>query len=343
MIKLKQKFGSVICKVEAEGVVSGYEISVLHNQPINGLLTIQSDKNQEITYVCNTRKTLFQEAQQGLHKEMLLNVLRQIAAVVINVQKTGLDCRRIILNQEWMYFAGQSKEIQLIYCPVNGCNINYDFVLFVKDLMLSAKLDVDTREGVKRWTEEIQKNGLTLRSMDMLEALCKKSETAQAGERRSIPVVEEEPHTGMEEEEDEEAPTGMDEDDERRTTNEDDNLYSSLGKKDGTFLETTSESNYYAARPSLRRISTGEKVVISRDEFKIGRSESRADYCITGNNSISNIHATIFTGNGRDYYVKDNHSTNGTTVDGKKVDFSATKLRDGSVICLFNEELEFQF
>lgn len=176
--------------------------------------------------------------------------------------------------------------------------------------------------------------------------------------------VNDEPPTGMEDEicfeevmagaddevftgADDEPPTGVEDDEEEEVTtlDDDDNLYTSMGKSDGTFLETTSESGFYTERPFLHRTATGEKILINKDEFKIGRSVQRADYCITNNNSVSNIHATIFTNNGSDYYLKDNRSTNGTVVDGKKVDSNgmAVKLRNGSRICLFNEELEFRF
>ena len=128
---------------------------------------------------------------------------------------------------------------------------------------------------------------------------------------------------------------------------EDTNIFSEGGLGDGTYIESTSEpfsrvSKSNVKVPTLFRKRTGETVKVEKDIFKLGRSMQRADYCINNNSGISNIHAMIIKENNQ-YYVKDNHSTNGTYVDGEKILDSTllVSLHEGSIIQLYDEEIEF--
>ena len=112
---------------------------------------------------------------------------------------------------------------------------------------------------------------------------------------------------------------------------------------DMTMADDSGNDTVSEHRPTLRRLSTGEKRVITGDDFKIGRSASRADFCITGNHCISNVHAIIVCiGDG--YYIKDNYSTNGTYVDGEQIRAGdePKRLSDGSVIRMWDEDFEFR-
>ncbi len=379
MIKLKQSFGNVKCKIEDEGVVLKYEIGMLQNQPLKGLLSITGEKNLEITYEGDVKKNLANKIQQGMNTHVLASVLAQVARVILDVRRMGLADSKLILNPEWISWNEGSEEIALLYCPINGFGYGYEFVPFAREMLFTAKIDVESRNAIKQWIDLVDKKGLDATMVNRMSAMAGESVSkfvANVTVKKQVaepyqPVLDadDEAPTGIDDDDDiqfetvnnsfygeDEAPTGIDDDDDEAPTGIDDDesptgvednhyLYDVMDKADGTFLETTSESGFYSDRPILIRRSTGETIKITKDEFKIGRSQQRADYCITNNNSVSNIHATIFTNNGSDYFVKDNHSTNGTTVDGIKVDANgmSAKLHDGSIISLFNEELEFRF
>lgn len=70
--------------------------------------------------------------------------------------------------------------------------------------------------------------------------------------------------------------------------------------------------------PKLFRKNTGERIDIDRPVFKIGKSHVYADYVVDGNPAISRVHAMILEKDGK-YYIKDNASTNGTYVNGRRV------------------------
>lgn len=94
--------------------------------------------------------------------------------------------------------------------------------------------------------------------------------------------------------------------------------------------------------PYLRRLRTGEKIMIVRNEFVLGKEPSQTDYCIIGNSAISRMHAIILQ-KGAGYAISDKNATNGTFVNGMKVvPFQRMELKDGDMIRLADEDFEFR-
>ena len=92
---------------------------------------------------------------------------------------------------------------------------------------------------------------------------------------------------------------------------------------------------------SLTRSKTGEKINITRDNFKIGRERSKVDYCISDNTAIGRHHATIVSRNGEAYLV-DQNSRNFTFVNNVKVPANTeTKLNNGDKITFGDEEYTY--
>ena len=96
-----------------------------------------------------------------------------------------------------------------------------------------------------------------------------------------------------------------------------------------------------APRPYLLRKKTGEKIYIKDEDFKIGKSQINADYTISENQAISRVHCIVRRKNGVTF-IEDNNSTNGTFVDGQKLEPHKEQfLKVGSVVKLGDEEFEF--
>lgn len=92
----------------------------------------------------------------------------------------------------------------------------------------------------------------------------------------------------------------------------------------------------------LIRKRTGEKIIITENEFVLGKDPSQTDYCLTGNSAISRAHAVILHKE-TEYAVSDKNATNGTFVNGEKViAFQKAMLQDGDTVRLADEEFEFR-
>ena len=86
---------------------------------------------------------------------------------------------------------------------------------------------------------------------------------------------------------------------------------------------------------------TGEKILIDKSSFRIGREKSYVDFCINDNSSVGRNHAEIVRKDGT-FFIRDLKSLNFTMVNGKKVSSSVeVELWDNDIISLSNEEFEF--
>ena len=94
-------------------------------------------------------------------------------------------------------------------------------------------------------------------------------------------------------------------------------------------------------RPHFVREKTGEKIFIDKEEFRIGKSKLHADYAIENNTAISRVHVVIIKRNGVSY-LKDNDSTNGTWIDGERLEPGREVLLKANMKVKFGDE-DFTF
>lgn len=91
----------------------------------------------------------------------------------------------------------------------------------------------------------------------------------------------------------------------------------------------------------ITRQSTGEKIIINKQVFCIGKADQGVDYKIIGNKSVSRRHAYITNINGVNY-LRDNNSTNHTYLNGKQIQSEIdVVIPDNSIIRIANEEFLF--
>ena len=92
----------------------------------------------------------------------------------------------------------------------------------------------------------------------------------------------------------------------------------------------------------LVRRRTGEEILINKNTFIIGTDNEAVDYYISYNHNISKKHACISLIKGN-YYIQDMETTNGTFVNGFRLEGSTdTMLQHGAIIVVADEEFEFR-
>jgi pSer/pThr/pTyr-binding forkhead associated (FHA) protein len=93
--------------------------------------------------------------------------------------------------------------------------------------------------------------------------------------------------------------------------------------------------------PHIIRKKTGEHIYINKPEFSIGKSKTKADYPLEDNPAISRVHCIIVQKNGVNY-IRDNHSTNHTFLNGVELEpDDEVLLKHKSVIQMGDEEFTF--
>ena len=91
--------------------------------------------------------------------------------------------------------------------------------------------------------------------------------------------------------------------------------------------------------PPLYLLFQGQRILIDKDQFVIGRGSKTADLAIKDGN-ISRQHAVVLRRNGV-YYIKDLGSTNGIEFKGMRIDNKRIDEGDTFFICDF--ELRFTY
>lgn len=92
---------------------------------------------------------------------------------------------------------------------------------------------------------------------------------------------------------------------------------------------------------TLTRVKTGERIKINSDNFVIGKELSKVNYCVSDNTSISRTHVR-FTNKGGVTYVTDLKTTNGTFLNGVKLQSNQeTALNNGDKLSLSDEEFTY--
>ena len=97
-----------------------------------------------------------------------------------------------------------------------------------------------------------------------------------------------------------------------------------------------------AVSPYLIYKKNGNKILINKDVFRIGREVNYVDYCIQNNRAIGRSHAFIKSQNGK-YYVVDTNSLNHTYVNGVEIKpQTETEITHGTELRFANENFEFR-
>lgn len=94
--------------------------------------------------------------------------------------------------------------------------------------------------------------------------------------------------------------------------------------------------------PHLVRKRNQERIIISKDVFRIGRDTGFNDYVIADNKYIGHSHCYILSRDG-EFFIVDSNSKNHTTVDGVVIPSGQqVKLTHGCTILVADEEFEFR-
>ncbi len=92
----------------------------------------------------------------------------------------------------------------------------------------------------------------------------------------------------------------------------------------------------------LIREKTGEKILINKPRFRVGKERSYVDYFIGDNTAISRSHADIVCRDNR-YFIVDMRSTNHTFVNEMLVQNGEEReIQSGDKVRLANEEFDFE-
>lgn len=95
--------------------------------------------------------------------------------------------------------------------------------------------------------------------------------------------------------------------------------------------------------PKAYLVHKGNNIPINETPFMVGKYNTtcKLHYAIYDNNKVSRSHATFLSKDGK-YYIRDNQSRNGTTLNGHALlPLKPEQLKDGDEIMLYDERIVF--
>lgn len=328
--------------------VSNNDLEFFVRRCLRGFLKPKRVRSNTLEYTGPIAVSLYDRLKRPIMKYDFFFLIEQIVDATQKLQKNALPWNKVVWDLRHAYINETTKEIQLIYLPLEDVSVRVDIIEFIESIIYSAS-PVDERncDFVSRFVYFLK--SMPYYDPERIEAYIaredwsivntiKKHTTGGSGfmtdkrkdyydhygheasyiDATDLLSVSDE-MTGLLHE-DEEA-TGL--------------LMSNDEEATGLLVE---ESARY---PTLYRVLTEERISISKPVFRLGKERSYVDYFVTNNNAVSRGHADIIT-RGNRYFVRDLNSKNKTFINGQAIPAQyECEIFDGTRLTLGNEEFIF--
>lgn len=312
---------------------------------------------------------------KGIEKNAFYRVVLQCIDVIKNVETYGLNINNLILNQQYIGINTTTNEVFFVYQPVINKEVKTSIYTFLKEITFSVKcLEEQDLVSITEFSDFLKKIGeySSIKIEEFIKKEFSKKEISKEKELKENnvyqPFINYDEILYVDDDDDDtgtfggfgyKEPTGKNtffKNDNSKNVNSDSPYSINIDCISECFeYEPTERNDDYedmeatvvldevpvVTYPYLIRRVTKEKIVISNSVFRLGRDKRVVDYWIKDNKAVSGSHADIFMED-LNYYVRDNHSTNKTYVNGIKLDSEqSVQLKDNDLIMLADEVFEF--
>lgn len=344
---------------------------------LRGFMRPKLVKSNVIEYTGPMGISLYERLKRPITKRDFLFIMEQVAVAVQEICNHKLYLKKLLLDIRYCYINETTKEIQMLYVPVETTFVQHDVNSFIDSIIYrtipAGGEDADTVSrfvhfirSMKRFDPETVEKFIVKEDVSVVNTI-KKNIAGQSGfmtskqksyydhydHKKSVDDTEtaliDEEATGLLGEDAtallEEDATGLLGEEETGLLMDmppDDSGETCLldfDDNDGTALL---DDSYHVTYPTLHRLTTGETISVNKPVFRLGKERSYVDYFVTNNNAVSRSHADIITRSDR-YFVIDLNSKNHTYINGQVIAIQCeTEIFNGDTLRLGNEDFEFR-
>ncbi len=316
------------------------EVEDIQNGILKNVIPLEVDMKRA-GFVLKYDITNYMSMEQYLHtiitKQKYAQIMLQILEIIRRMSEAYYNPQNIILNLDNVYINPSTETIFFIFIPI----LYFDSGCSVKDFLtqITYQTTFDSSEDtsyVEKCLNILQRN-MNFSAVEMEEYLKtilsdKKEPDKSDNQIRSI---YREYNLAFEEKKAEQPVKERKEEKENleigRSTRMTESL-SNIGSSDTVLLGTA--SNAY-----IKQLRTSKKYYLNSNEVTIGKRQCEIE--IADNPAVSKHHAMIQKKEGK-YYLVDLNSTNGTKVNGKKINADIPEfLQDETQIEFANEKFVF--
>lgn len=370
-IKAKAKDQRLIVKVKFSSKEKFDEklVEAFSRVYMRGFLKPTILKKNLIEYSGPTGISLSERLKTPISSYDFFFMVEQIVVSVEKLKRNKFSLNYIILDMQNSYINSVTKELQLIYLPLEDKKDDVDFCEFIEKIIYSLipASDKDTDQiskftyflkSLKRFDGDAIEKYIAKIDRSIVNTI-RKSNVGQSGfitnkkkdyydhydnDDDATDKLDEDEATGLLDDEDE--ATGLLNDDMDETGNLEDEETGLLVNDESDYSDGSDETALLVENdvhyPSLLRILTDEVISINKPVFRIGKENSYVDYFVMNNNAVSRSHADIIT-RGNNYFVVDLNSKNHTYINNQMLLVKCeTQIFDGDILKLANEEFIFR-
>lgn len=337
-----QTFLVYLLKDKEEVDQACYEI--IHDKQIPGFLPtfISTKENKQcLKFNTSSRIRVSEFLDEQVRKKDFLQVFSSIVENLKRCEAYSLDTNNILLDSSYIYVNKETREAELLYCPVIWENESEDIRSRLKSFVL--KLDYASSDNalyaskITKYLE--QESSFSMDGLKRLLEELKVEEEKELGKLFQAGKIKMPTMNLTQSKQPEPAQENWVGPRQKEIESEENNPRQTKELSDDNVKNE--DTSAHLIKAVLRRKKTGEEILIYKQVFKIGTEKDFVDYCIEDNPTISRSHANIVIEN-EEYYIMDMNSKNYTIVNGRLlVGARKVKLIHGSSILLADEEFEF--
>lgn len=335
-------------KLDSKDIVNHQQFAAFNNKCPRGFLRPMFVKENVLEYTGPVGISIFNRLKNPISRYDFFFIIEQIVDSTLKMQKLGLPWNKVVWDIHNVYFNNITKEVQLIYLPVESNYSQTNIVGFIENVVYSAiPFDPNDATFIQRFVYFLSSlNGYDPEKIENYIAGQEKS-IVDAIKRNNLGnsgFMTDKPKDYYEHYQTESQPADTTDYEatgllyESDIGSEETTLLNEPDYSEDTVLLNEPEVKY----PILQRVSGGEEIVLDKPVFRIGKEKSYVDYFVTNNNTVSRSHADIIARNGK-YYIMDLNSKNGTFINGYEIPVkSEIELNINDRITLSNEEFIFK-
>lgn len=346
-IKAKSKDCQLVVKVKTSlgETINEQELDRFARIYLRGFLKPKKVKKNQIEYSGPIGVSLCERLQKNMSKRDFLFIIEQIVVAVQKLYANNLSISNMVMDIRYAFVNEVTKEVQFLYVPVTECKNVTCLNGFVESIVYCMKpTDEKDSDFVSRFIYFYK--GMQPFDINKIESFIakedksvintiKKQNAGQSGFMTDKHLHYYEHYNGQDSDE----ATGLLSDEEEET-----GLLNN-GEATGLLVEEEDTGLLESANvhfPSLLRMKTGEKIILNKPVFRLGKEKSYVDYFVSDNVAVSRSHADIVT-RGNRYFIIDLNSKNHTYINEQMTAIQCeVEIRDGDKLKLADEEFIFQ-
>lgn len=325
-------------KIVYPEAINERELKYISDGMMSGILPLKFKRKRKYSLLtCVVEQWLPLSFYQNsiISKTVFMNIVIQLTEIIKECEKNHLNPEKLSLNMDSIFVNPGDMRVYCIFWPVVNTQPISSIGTFFKELPYHMVFRRD--EDIQNISDYIHFfEVIDLFSIQRFEKMLLEIEDGNPKEKQAFVLDYYEDKIGLIEEEKVR--------DTKVVYNPMENVKYAETSVLGTGLQMQATSileNKMVQFPFIIRKKTMEKIEIKKESFIIGKSSQGCDYCIRDNSAISRTHVKISIKNG-EIYISDQKSTNGTYLNGKRLEpYKEVLLETGSTILLGDEGFEF--